>query len=311
VGGGGSGASATAQAASGTGLLASSKGNSAPFSANAARTASTAGGGQRSLAIRRSGGLAGKQLFAVSKDMKSNRGSSQAYGTTYDGSAGPSGSGIGGDNNIAAGGTGQGAGVSDSPESAYGRGPDDKLPDAPPNIDGENATPWQDALNKSLMYIAGAMLLCFLAGKLADNQTYGKIAAAVLGAIAAGLAIKAMSLGMEIGGGKYAQSLQGGLITVAATFALLQAGLCVAGSNEKVAAAMGDVSMLMKYAGAGAMVAMAVAYMKPLKSYPASEFENGKPPDARGSIIRPADIGTEEPAQRYLALAHRSGRAEA
>jgi hypothetical protein len=152
---------------------------------------------------------------------------------------------------------------------------------------------------KSITLVMGQTIICLLAG------------------IAAALGAWVISLGAQIGGGQYGQKLQGELLAVAggcimatATIAIVSVLGATSGNGSAAAAAAktpgapappaaapkpgtpgpaddkslagvmaGNPNLLMMCCGGAALAATAWAYMAPKNIYPASDFQNGRPPD--------------------------------
>lgn len=311
--GGGGGGSSASSSLPNSSMLASARaaGGGASAGLGAARAAS---GSARS-ARRVGSGSAFRALQAVKKD-HTNASSSQKAGATYDGSS--AGSEIGAENSIAAGGDGvegAGAGNPGGQGSPTPLDASDNLPQAPPKPTGVNVTPWQAALNTALLLLAGAAMLNFAASKVAQGGAMvGRMVAGILAAIAIGLSIYALTLAAKIGGGHYAQPVQGGLIAISATFMIAQSGLAIAGA-VKPDLLSGGMSNLPMLAGGAGMLAMVASYMVPMKKFDASLFQGGRPPDydhdykPRGK--KTAMLPSEEALNRYIAAGPRSQRSVA
>ncbi|MCX5795706.1 MAG: hypothetical protein NTY77_09455 [Elusimicrobia bacterium] len=308
-----------------------------------ANTASHGASGLQALRSGRALGSSGvvRQLSAVHHDQKGAT-SSMGAGRTYDGN------------------TAQAASPSaESPSAAQegahdrnpsvnpsgGGSPDSQFGSSVPAVTGKNVTPWQAAINTAMMLVMASAMILFMASKIGSMQGLSlglaKAIIILLAIIAAALAAKVVSLGAEIGGGKFGQQLQGQMLALAggcliATSAVLivsaagakaegdpvKAGDPIKGSDpaanydaagatkanataddKALATAMGgNTHLLMMVCGGAALAATAWAYMAPKKSYEASLFKDGRPPDwdhpyQSSQVVRPPSQGILD---RYL-----------
>lgn len=269
--------------ASNASLLASGKNaNLAGMSASRAGT-----GGMQNLRARSLGGSAFKQLGAVRKDNVGAT-SSQAGGRTYDAnSQAPSGpeaapySPAGTEPTM----------TDKNPSVNPGGGSQGQFPNEVPTVAGKNVTPWQAAINTAMLAIMGAGVLLMAAGKLAkmaSTVAMAKAIVVIMCVLAAALGAWVVSLGAQIGGGKYGQPLQGGLLSMAGGMIIATAGImsyaAISTKGEEVdawakEALSGDMNVLMMLCGGAALAATAWAYMAPKKSYDSGLFKDGRPPD--------------------------------
>lgn len=270
----------------------------------ASKGALGAGFGQRSAGqsigrglSRARGGTATRQAMNA---LGQNRAaySSQAGGRQYDG-----GSASGGTTGVDAGLPGAGGpGLSSGgqqPTSTPNSAAQKSEFEAPPTPASKNVTPWQKALNTAMMLLGGAALLLFAAQMVAKKASSAtpfseglRTVAIALAAIAGIMALAAVAIGAMIGGGKYGQPLQGGLITVAG---VLMAGTAayaaydLSGKTAHVTKVWAkEMPTFMMLAGGGAMVALAGAMLTKPKSYPSSEFDGKKVPDL-GYHVKPEE----------------------
>jgi hypothetical protein len=301
---GGSGGSLVSRTADAAGAapataIAAKSGSLSGFSK---RPAARAANNARALSSNVRGAGAMRQLASVHRDNIGAR-TSQAAGATYDGAAktaadigaeapppiGGAGAGVGG----------AGAGSSGSPYVQTDRFPPVSSPA------GVNVTPWQAAINTALMLVAVAGVLLFLASKIGKSPTPTEKAIAYgLVLLAALCSMAVIAFGAMIGGGKFGQPLQGGVLTAAGGFMLATCAIAVWG-GENAATVFGGsadkMPILMMACGGGALAMAAWAYMATPAKYSASLFKDGRPPDwdhsYEGAQVKPV---SQDILNRYL-----------
>lgn len=303
TGGGSGGGSGASSGGAGTGLLASAKTGGLGGFAGGPRAA---GGSNRGIGNIRKAGSALKQLGNVRADQR-RAGSSAQAGRTYDAGSDSTGGEIAGENTGAAGPGAGAAAVKDKGPSANSSGAgDERFPPPPDDVEGENVTPWQAAINTAILLVAGAAALLFLAGKVAKAVVppASMAVAYTLAALAGLMGLAVIALGSMIGGGEFGQPLQGGLLTLAGAFITATAAVAIFGGESGLAPGQDPGTMMMICGGAG-LAAAAGAYMMTPKSFPAADFKDGRPPDWDNKFeAKPEEdayMPSENALQRYLA----------
>ncbi|MFI5346935.1 MAG: hypothetical protein ACHQ51_11230 [Elusimicrobiota bacterium] len=288
-GGGGSSASANGAGKSPAEMAASRNGSLGAMKKGVAES-----GGGRAIASRKSGRALG-QAFSSLKD---GRGAATSFGAgkTFDGSATTS----GGTSGPEAGAIGAGpAGTADggAPKALpSNKDTGTKEFKAPPTPDATMVAPWQGAINSAQMMLAAGALLLFLMGKVKIPWLRY-----VIGAIVLALGVAIVALGGKISGGQWGQKFQGNVLaaagvglSAAAVMAMVSVGdapkttgadgttTIDTASEAKNAGVdmLGGINPYVLLGGGAAIIGVAACQMKPPAKHPASDFENGKVPDA-------------------------------
>jgi hypothetical protein len=299
LGGGGGGSSAVANSGKTAAELAAAAARNGSLGAMKKGTAESGGG--RAIAGRRSNRALG-QAFSSLKD---GRGAATSYGAgkTFDGSAATSGGTTGP----------QGGAIAAAPAGNANGGQPTALPanqntdskefKAPPVPDATMAAPWQGAINTAQMMLAAGTLLLFIMGKVKIPWVRYAIGAIVL---AMGAAI--VALGGKISGGEWGQKLQGNVLAAAGlglSAAAVMSMISTADNTTKTVTPgvdgaadttsssvdlakegkdnvdiLGGINPYVLLGGGSALIGIAACQLKPPTKYPASDFENGKVPDA-------------------------------
>jgi len=284
AGSGGASSSAAGAGLSGA-LAAGARGGSLGALPGAA--ARSAAGGLRGLSAGAQRLGAFKQLGLVQRDQKGAV-SSMAAGRTYDGNAQAPGQ-IGPDAGMPGAETGAGAGngaAAPNPVGNPGVGGDGQRFPQPPAVAATNVTPWQAAINTAMLLMAAACVLLLLANMVAkmSNATgplgqWARPLAVALAAMAAACGLAVVFFGSMIGGGAFGQPLQGQILTLAGGFITAAAVVAALGLAAHEGALHGGVLAVTMICGGAALAATAWAYMSTPKQYPASTFQDGRPPD--------------------------------
>ncbi|MBI5631058.1 MAG: hypothetical protein HY921_09255 [Elusimicrobia bacterium] len=262
--------------------------------AGGARAAGTGRG--LAAATRRGGNFRG--VGGAIRQAQNARSLAGNTGPQMDGST--SRAGIGGaDAGIGGAGTGAGAGsgvTTGQPTSVSGD--DKRFPESNvPTVAGKNVTPWQKAIQTATMLIAGAAMLLMVASKQGKENP---VLAQVLAGVAALLGLAAVAIGSMIAGGKYGQGMQGNMFVLAGGLISVAAGgLIYAKGNLDGDGAQQWVKWLVYISGAGALAATMAGFMMKPKSYPAQQFNGGKPPDMGQYLRAPR---SERAVERYAFL---------
>ncbi|MDD5304408.1 MAG: hypothetical protein PHS14_15025 [Elusimicrobia bacterium] len=292
---GAAGGGATTSASAGSTRLGDNLANAAK---NGASSGFSRGGpGAKASSARgvaaRGGRGARAQARNVMGDQANGRaGSSFAAGRTYDGSTAGGGGAIGPDGG-AIGMAGAGDGASAQPKSiAANSAPqtNTQVPLEPPAK--HMVTPWEQALNKSLMLVALAGALMMAASALLKDVTLAKAWTVTLAKVLLGIAIAASAMALFFAGqatfGPGGQKTQGGLIMAAAACAgglaaylMTQIWSADVSTDAKCStlstAVKGSETLIMVIGGAGA-VALIGAMMVPKHKVSEEEAKaNGYP----------------------------------
>lgn len=238
--------------------------------------------GGRSVAARNRSSGAIRQAMGVKGD---NRGaaSSAAGGKTYDGSAANTGGAIGDSNAI--GTEGAGIGASQQKSMAATSSKDTNEYEAPPEPETEDVTPYENEIMTAQIIIGVAALLLVAASLLAKGHP---LIAQVIGGVVAAMGAVVIGLGAEIAGSQYGQTLQGGILAAAGAGLVLAGTTAAMGNTLKDAKAaeagtkagmLGGINTFVLIGGGLALVGLAATMMMPPKSYPSTEFEDGKAPE--------------------------------
>jgi len=222
-------------------LLANAKGGRLGGMSTASRAAA---GDAKALTSGRRLGSAFNQLGSVNRDQRGAQ-SSMAAGRTYDGNSQPS--SVTGQPTDASG-AGTDGNASQNPSvNPGGSGDSQRWPSTVAPVTGTNVTPWQAAINTSLLLVAGAAVLLLLASKVTQmtSISFGmaKAIAIALASLALMLSLGIIALGGMIGSGQYGQHLQGELLAMAGGCLALTATIAIVslmGTSESSAVKAGD-----------------------------------------------------------------------
>jgi hypothetical protein len=264
------------------------------------------GHGRASLAHGR--GIAGRRVNGALRQALGVRGdqrgaaSSYAAGRTYDGSAAGD-AGITGPAAGMPGVGGSGTGTTAAQPKTLPNGVNDKTDlKAPPTPPTKEVTPWKNAITEAQAMMTIAALLLMIVGKI-HTIWIRKVIDGIVMALGAAI----IALGAQISGGQYGQKLQGGVLAAAGAGLILAAmwsygntssSAAKAGMTDKTsgvggAQALSDPGMKDASGGTGlfgmnpyvllgggaALVGLAGTMLKPPKTYPSQQFQNGNPPD--------------------------------